>query len=259
MTRSARERRFIGTASLIALCLILFLLRGPLLRLVAVFARPLAAAGTWTTDRARAFCEAPDINTLREERDALAVDYAELELLRDENAELRSELGFVERRTERTVVSSIIARGPVEGEGLFVIDHGSVDGIRPGMPVITGDGLLVGKVKSTTETTASVLPTTDLQSATAGALLTSARTIGLVQGMAHGLMQLAYIPNTEPVQKNDLIVTSGLEEGMVAGLVIGIVNDVTTDETAAFQTAILEPLRDLRRTSIVTVLVTDPL
>ncbi len=258
MTRSARERRFIGTATLISVGLVLFLLRGPLLQLVAVFARPLVAAGTWATDKTRLFCEAPDVGELRAERDALAVDYAELERLRDENTELRSELGFVERRTERTVVSSIIARGAVEGEGMFVIDHGKMDGIRPGMPVIAGDGLLVGKVHAVTETTASVLPTTAISSATAGSLLTSARTIGLVQGLAHGLMELAYIPNTEPVQKNDLIVTSGLEEGMVAGLVIGIVNDVTTDETAAFQTAILEPLRDLRRTSIVTVLVTDP-
>lgn len=258
MTPSARERRIIRGSILLSVLLLAILFRGPLLRLVSVFARPLAATGTWVTESSRAFCEEPETEKLRLERDALAVDYTELERLRDENAELRAELGFVARRTERTVVSSIIARGPTEKEGAFVIDRGSVDGIAPGMPVIAGDGLFLGKVHSTTATTATVLPSTDLASATAGALLTSARTIGLVEGMGNGLMKMSYIPNTEPLQKNDLVVTSGLEEGMVAGLVIGMVNDITTDETAAFKTAILEPLRDVRRTTIVTVLVTDP-
>jgi rod shape-determining protein MreC len=140
----------------------------------------------------------------------------------------------------------------------FVIDHGSDDGVVVGTPAISGDGIMVGKVVAVTASSASVRVISDRNSATAVTLLNGTRTIGVAQGMSGALLSLEFIPQDERVSVNDIVVTSGLETSVPSGLLIGIVNSVETNPNAPFQQAVIEPLADVRRMSVVTVILPEP-
>jgi len=263
-TRRWRQRLLPLVVLSVIIIAALIWLHGPLVRALSFLQKPLSAGGTWVTDRALAWCEAAlitgeDAAELIEQRNALAIERAELEKLRDENAVLRDQLGFLERRQWKGVAASVTQRSVGPNGSSFVIDRGVDDGIQKGNAVVVGDGMLVGKVTSTTATSATVTTLTDPGLATAITLLNGVRTIGLAQGVTGTLIAIEYIPNEETIRINDLVVTSGLEEGMPSGLLIGIVNDVQSDPTAPFQKAIVEPLADSRRFAIVSVLVTEGL
>jgi len=255
------RQRTVPALAIAAIALgLLVWLHGPLLRVLAVFERPLAAAGSWITGSASRWCEgllSPgfDVTELEAQRNAFAVESAELTRLQEENTILREQLGFIERRQLQAVSAAIVQRtaGPTAAE--FVIDRGGEDGVVVGSPVIVSDGLLIGKVSGITAASATVTLLTDPASATAVTLLNETRTIGLAEGITGTLIAVQYIPNEERIAVNDLVVTSGLEEGMPSGLIVGVVNAVESDPTAPFQSAIVEPLVDVRRYHMVSVLV----
>jgi|GEM_PF-1103352 rod shape-determining protein MreC len=233
--------------------------RGALLRLFSFAEKPLSGTATWLTDRTIAYCEAleadEDVSKLKEERDLFALKAAELEQFRDENGQLRDELNFVDRRNVRAIAASVVSRELGDRSSSFVIDRGSADGVVPGMAIVVGEGILVGKVNQVTQATATVTSTSDPRTATAVTLLNQTRTLGLAEGMNGSLISLQYIPNDETMNVNDLVVTSGLEENMISGLLVGVVNQVESDASAPFQKAIVEPLADVRRFSSVLVII----
>ena len=249
----------IGT---IAMVVVVF--HGSVTRALAFVERPLVAMGTWVSEKGVGLFDAAAVSPermarLEAERAAAAVDAAELARLRDENRELRDQLGFVARQSSRSVTAHVISRsiGP-EGSAV-VIDRGSDDGIIVGAPVVSGAGLLIGKVASVTSGSASVRAISDRASATAVTLLNESRTIGIAEGISGSLLALRYVPQDERLSVNDIVVTSGLEPNVPSGLLVGIVNQVDSDPIAPFQSAILEPLSDMRRTTFVAVLIPNPL
>jgi rod shape-determining protein MreC len=234
--------------------------RGATFKAVGVITQPLSSVGTWISNRAiglfHAAAVSPErLRILEEQRNALAGDQNELFRLAQENTELRAALSFVKRTGFSTVAAGIIARAPDGSTTHFVIDRGEADGLTSGLAVTSGDGILVGKITSVTVSTATVAAITDRGSATAASLLNETRTIGIAKGISGGLMQAEYIPHDELIRVNDLLVTSGLETNVPDGLLMGIVNAVQSEPTSAFQSALVEPLVDVRRLYSVLVLI----
>lgn len=249
---------------LVGLLLLIVIFRGTASRLFAVLQRPLVGIGTWITVHTTVPLGAATdlgarIKELESERNSLALDYAELERLREENDQLRKQLSFTSRRSETFVSAAIVSRSSTNRTATFVIDRGERDGIALGSPVIVGEGYLVGKVTALMSTTATVTATTDANMATAATLLNEGRTIGIAQGSRGRLITLSFIPHGETINVNDLVVTSGLEDGVPSGLLIGIVNTVKDDPNLPFQDAVVEPLVDIGRYRIVSVLTKEAL
>lgn len=247
-----------------ALAALAFVFRGSVARALAVVQRPLVAAGTWVSIHAIGIFDAAAVSPerlaeLEAQRDAAAVNHAELERLRAENEELRAQAGFVSRTRSRAVTASVVSRSVGPEASAFVIDRGQNDGIEVGDPAVSGDGILVGKVSAVTAGSATVRVVSDRDSATAVSLLNGTRTIGIAQGMSGALLSLKYIPQDERVAVNDIVVTSGLEERVPGGLIVGIVNTVTSDPSAPFQEAVLEPLGDVRRMYTVSIVISEAL
>jgi rod shape-determining protein MreC len=255
-----RRRRLISSGALLCAALAaLVLARAPLTRAGAALARPLAGAGTWVSARAQWLTPgkaglAARVGSLEGALAAAAVDRAELELLRDENAQLRDRLSFASRTRFAAIQASVTARDAFVPARSFVVDRGSDDGVATGAAVVSGNGLYVGKVASVSASTATVAVLTAPGERTAVTLLNLTRTIGVAEGSAHALMDVLFIPHDQPIAVNDLVVTSGLEDDVPAGLVVGVVNAVRDDPTAPFQSASVEPLSDARRTSSVAIL-----
>ncbi len=186
-----------------------------------------------------------DINNMVNIINSLAVNKAELEILKKENTHLRDSLNFTDRRKLRPVGAAIIARSNSSQNSSFVINKGSEDGLFVGTPIIVRDGFFVGKVIKVNRRTSTVRASTDIQHATAVSVLHESSTIGIAKGMSGNLINLKFIPNEQKIDINNLVVTSGLEENIPSGLIVGIVNSVTIDETAPFQEAVVEPLISL--------------
>jgi len=216
-------------------------------------------AGTWIFQRTQWWSRASTITpeelaALEAQRDAYAVGYAQGLLLEEENAQLRELLNFLDRQPYEYVTASVISRSIASSSTTFVIDRGSVDGFYKGAPVITGQGVFVGKIISITPTTATVSPLTNTTSATAVSLLNETRTMGIAQGEGNQVVMIHYIPQNEQVDPQDMVVTSGLETSVPSGLFVGIITQVNGETSSPFQEAIVEPWVDARTIRFVSVL-----
>ena len=137
------------------------------------------------------------------------------------------------------------------------LDRGSDDGLFPGLPIVIGNGLLLGKIAHVTPGASVAVAVADPSFAAAVTLFNGSRTIGVAEGGPGDLMTLRFIPADEPIDVGNLVVTSGLEEGMPSGLVVGVVTSVRLTPGTPFQEAVIEPAADLRRATSVTALLPE--
>lgn len=175
--------------------------------------------------------------TLRKERDGLLTEVARLQKAAEENKELRSLMEFSEREGKTPVAAHVIAQTPGSGRHTILLDKGSEDGLHLDMPVIVGDGILVGKIFKVDVTTSLALLLTDTRSHIGGLIQNEDNTLGVVQGKRGLSLEMRLIPQNQDIQPDDLVVTSGIEPLIPKGLVVGRVEAVETEERNPFKRA----------------------
>ncbi len=198
---------------------------------------------------------------LAEELAHLRRRVAELSALDAENAALREQLGF--RRAERRALlpAEVIARDAAGWWQTARLDRGAREGLRPGLAVITSEGL-AGRTIETTARTCDVLLITDPNSRVS-ARLPRTDAFGVLVGTGvrpdgTALCRLDFIHRHLPVQPGDEVVTSGLGGVFPPGLPIGYVTRVMSDEQGLHQTAEVAPRADLGRLRYAFVVVEPP-
>lgn len=134
----------------------------------------------------------------------------------------------------------------------IVINRGTRDGIRAGMPVVTGQGL-VGRVLDVAATASRVLLITDRDSAVS-ARLQSSRAQGSVRGQLSGNLRMTMIPLGANVQTGDLVITSGLGGNFPPDMVIGVVTSTRQFEFELFQEAEVTSLNNFDTLEFVLVI-----
>jgi len=182
-------------------------------------------------------------------------DSSERSRLKQENEELRSQLNFLTSIEYKNIGADVIGKNIDPVGTSLVINRGAEDGILLGAPTIVGSGILVGKVVKVQNNSAVVRLINDDSSSIAATISNREKSIGLVEGGFGLSVRMNFIPQNEVVNQEDMVVTSGLEEGIPKGLLIGKISVVEKTPQEPFQQAILEPLADLQRISLVTVLV----
>lgn len=185
----------------------------------------------------------------------VTVDYARLRALEEENRSLRAQANFIVERGFQTVGARVVSRSLHEGNAVVTVDRGARDGVQVGQAVVTDEGLLVGKVSRLGERTAVVLLVTDVRSRVAAAASGTSRLDGVVEGQGSGTARFTLVPQSVPLERDDIIVTSGTEEQIPPHIVIGLVNDVRSQPTDPFKSAAIEPLAPLDRLELVSVVV----
>jgi rod shape-determining protein MreC len=162
---------------------------------------------------------------LREERKKLIAMVHRCQESREENARLQRLLNFREGHEEhRTVTARVLARdtSPYFRVLRVVLDRGTEDGVRPGMPVVTHQGV-VGKVERVTGRYCDVMLLTDSRSRLSATVAGKGVT-GMVAGSGDGISYT--VTFHFPFQKteldaDDLLVTTGHEQIFPKGLEIG--------------------------------------
>lgn len=157
-----------------------------------------------------------------------------------------------------TVVAQVVGATPGNFEFTVEIDRGTTSGIRSGMPVVAGDGL-VGRVDRVYRHRSTVLLVTDPSSGV-GVRLADSGVPGVAQGRA-GRTELAleFVDPTTRVGKDELVVTSGLQGSVFPpGIPVAKVSSVSGSDRALEKRVLLRPLVDFASTSLVKVLLWSP-
>lgn len=150
--------------------------------------------------------------------------------------------------------ASVIGRDPSPFLHYIIIDRGSADGIRRGMPVITDQGL-VGRVDAVISNAARVQLITDPASAVNVRLEKAERDVILV-GSVSGDLSLELVAQDVALEVGDILITSGLGGGYPPDLIVGQILNVRRRDSDIFQQATVQPVVDFTTLKIVLV-VTD--
>jgi rod shape-determining protein MreC len=219
---------------------------------------------TWISTRFLGFQDfvtAPrDIVTLRARNAELEAQVSqlqaqliELQQRVNETEILAALVDFSRSNPESTYkAASVIGRDPSPFLHYIIINRGSNDDIRRGMPVVTNQGL-VGRIDAVIADAARVQLITDPGSSV-NVYLQNADTNAVLYGSVTGDISLDLISQNVTVESGDLILTSGLGGGYPADLIIGQVITVQSLEFELFQQATVQAAVDFSRLEIVLVI-----
>ncbi|MFA5318362.1 MAG: rod shape-determining protein MreC [Patescibacteria group bacterium] len=178
-----------------------------------------------------------------------------LKILEDENIALRNQLEFYSRHNYKKLVANITSREGGYGiEQIITIDKGRNDGVSPGQPVISDNGVIVGKIFAAEDSLSYAHLITDKQCQIAASSINKKETAGVTKGELGLTIQMNFIPQTEEVSVGEVIVTSGLEQQIPRGLIIGTVQEVKKEPNDLFQSIIINPALNLNTLSIVSII-----
>lgn len=219
---------------------------------------------TWISTRFLGFQDfvtAPrDIVTLRSRNAELEAQVSqlqaqliELQQRVNETEILAALVDFSRSNPESTYkAASVIGRDPSPFLHYIIINRGSNDDIRRGMPVVTNQGL-VGRIDAVIADAARVQLITDPGSSV-NVYLQNADTNAVLYGSVTGDVSLDLISQNVTIESGDVILTSGLGGGYPADLIIGQVVTVQSLEFELFQQATVQPAVDFSRLEIVLVI-----
>jgi len=233
----------------------------PIIRTASI---PLVAVQRWVSTRYMAvyqFVTIPrDMASMRDQNLALEAQVAKLQ---GENIQLQQQLAeanvlyalldFARARPENQyVAAAVIGRDPSPFMHYVIIDKGSDEGLRHGMPVVTQSGL-VGRVDAVTARAARIQLITD-PAAVVNISLEIAKVEAQLVGSLTGDISLEMIPQDATVKVDDLVLTSGLGGTYPANIVVGKIVNVRKLETDLFQTASVQPVVDFQNLQAVLVI-----
>src|SRR2546422_7261827 len=191
---------------------------------------------------------------LNAENQDLKRQVAELNAAALDNKELRQALDFQRAFGHKPAVAEVVGRGPDAFSRTLQIDRGTNDGVRAGMIVVSGAGL-VGRVRETGPHGAIVQTLADPQSR-ANVFLSGSGLQGTAIG-GPGTLQLQIEHRIGAVaSKGEWAITSGVGGGYPRGLVVGDVVVVTHSDPAPVGAAQIDWVNDPASLSLV-IIVTD--
>ena len=183
---------------------------------------------------------------------ALKGETVRLRELEKENRRLRKLLNFRRKIKSPLLPAEIIASSPTPWMDTLVIDKGTKDGIRKGMPVISEKGI-VGYVFKTTILVSTVMVVTHYN-CRVDAIVQRTRSRGVAGGLLKGRCRIFNVLRSENIEAGDVVVTSGLGNRFPRGLLIGTIQKVERKSYGLFQEAELLPATDFNNLEEVYVL-----
>jgi rod shape-determining protein MreC len=225
---------------------------------------PIITAQTWLATRYQAiqnFFNAPqDLARLRQTNQELEAEVARLEAeiikLNQQLSETRvlsALVDFARAQPENQyLAAAVIGRDPSPFLQYVIINRGSDDGVRRGMPVVTDRGL-VGRISRVTASAASVQLITD-PAMIVNVRLEPSRAEAVLTGSITGEVALGQIPQSANVQPGDLLLTSGLGGNYPANILIGQVTGVRSRDIELFQSASVQPTVEFDQLEIVLII-----
>ena len=207
-----------------------------------------------------------ELNNVKKENGLLRNELTKIDSINTQNIELKRQLKMLQEELNieysltdyEYLNATITSRNIGFWYNTITIDKGSYNGVRENMIVINSKGL-IGRVVSTTNFTSSVkLITTNDTNNKLSVLVTNSdySLYGLLYNynIEEGVLEVEGISNTEIVNINDLVYTSGMGGIFPSGILIGTVSAIDTDAYGLSKIIKVKPAVDFSSLNYVTVL-----
>lgn len=225
---------------------------------------PLISTQSWLSQRYIAF---RDFFTSPRDMASLQAQNAQLE---NEVAQLQSQVvNLQENLSQAQILYSLLdfARSNPQHEYLaatvigreispylqyIIIDKGSNDGVKYGMPVVTQQGL-VGRIDAVIAGASRIQLISDANS-TINVRLQNAKVDAQVTGSITGEINLDMVPQETEVQVGEVLLTSGLGGTYPPNIFVGQVLNMQSKQNTLFQNGSVQPIVDFANISAVLVI-----
>ena len=267
LNEAQKRIRWATFAILIGIALLLTVLdrTGNLDAAFGVIRNPITSIMGFTAARSQALDDVlagpRDLETARTE---IARLEQRIDALERENEELREVEGEYQLLLDlfnrarqapdyQRLTASVIGLDSSTAVRSIIIDKGSDDGVRVGMPVESARGL-VGQVFRTTANSSQIVIITDSSSAVPARLGNSRATGILRGGGVGGSLSIDWIDLKHQVEVGEVVLTSGLGGRFPQDLVIGRVIEIDRREAELFQRAIVQTAVDFEDLEVLFVI-----
>ena len=175
--------------------------------------------------------------------------------LKKENEILREALEIGLKKDFKLIFAQVM--GKDVSQDSILINLGSKDGVKMGLPVITQQKILVGKISKVYENFSDVVLISNKESSFDAKILapyqtegfgagSDTETYGIVKGKGNFKLYLDLIPKEKELKDGDQLVTSALGGIFPPGLLIGEVKEVKKSDVELFQKAEIKPALDIK-------------
>jgi rod shape-determining protein MreC len=169
-----------------------------------------------------------------------------------EGVRLQRMLKLQEKLTYPSIAARVIAKSQTALIKTVLIDKGTADGLKPGLPVLAERGT-VGRITEASWHASKVLLLID-ETSNIDASLQGGRNQGILQGDGLGTCMLKYIPKTETVKLGDIVISSGLSGIFPKGSPLGVVTHIDNTDHGLFQKVKVAPYVDVAKLEEILVL-----
>jgi len=168
---------------------------------------------------------------------------------------LKKLLSISDNNNYRFIAARVIGREQAALSRTVMINKGSSDGLKNGMPVIAPPGL-IGRLVDVSLNVSRVLLFID-ENSNIDAIVQRNRTQGIISGAGSGGMILKYISKTQDVKEGDVIVSSGMGGVFPKGWLIGQVIYVDRQDASLFLKIKVAPYVDFSKLEELLILSSD--
>jgi len=180
---------------------------------------------------------------LKKEKEELLAEVVRLKEIEAENEFIRSQIGLPLPDQKELVLANIIGQDPSGLSESFLINKGERNGISQKAVVITAGNILVGQVIEVFDSFSRVQIITDPE-ARVNAKIQQSGLTGLIKGGSGSSLTLDLLPQGELIQKEEIVVSSGLAGLFPPGLLIGQIQRIISSDVGISQMAKVKPAVD---------------
>lgn len=196
--------------------------------------------------------------TLKDHVNNLVIENIRLREQIEESKKIIEQQGFLSDRKLPHLQSRVFGRSSDQLTATLLIDRGKQDGVSEGMAVIVDQGIFIGTIFSSSQSSSKVKLVTNTGMKFASLIFHDEKEIqGIIEGR-HGLsLKLNFVPQTETIRPNDIVVTEPALPFIPKNLPIGTIASITTSKSDLWQSATVTPLFHPEDISIVSVILLD--
>jgi rod shape-determining protein MreC len=174
-----------------------------------------------------------------------------------EYGHLRILVNAPNRLKTKGVVAEVVHTGRNPFNRKIIINRGFNEQVQTGLPVIDGSGV-VGQVTAVTPFSAEITLLTDKDQAVPVMVVRNGlRAVAFGTGQG-GTLSIPFLPTNADIQKNDRLVTSGIDGTYPPGLTVATVIEVDHGATLAFSRITAVPTAGVENYRYLMVLTTHP-
>ncbi|MBI2647990.1 MAG: rod shape-determining protein MreC [Candidatus Wildermuthbacteria bacterium] len=197
-----------------------------------------SAVSLFATSVPRALSILNEYKMLTQERSLIERMTFALEETERENDALREALALQKNTAFQRVIAEPIGR-EIAGN-ILLVNRGKLQGIKPGMPVITASFSLVGTVLETEGNVSRVMLLLHPNTAIDG-VVAQKNISGVVKGEAPATLVFDLIPRDAPIAEGDVVVTNRFSSSIPHSLILGTVARIERNDAWPFAKASLRP------------------